>query len=86
MASNFEGMEFREYCLGIGVKKCEVFANNPRANGAMERMNGNVFSAVKKKSLVGIPKGKWAEMLPTSALLPQDLRVLPPSGCYMVPK
>lgn len=57
------GVEFEEYCRSIEVKKCEISAGNPRANEAVEHMNGNVFTALAK-ALTGLLKGKWAEVLP----------------------
>lgn len=38
--------------------------SNPRANGAVESTNGNVFNAVSK-AVVGLAKGKWVEVLPS---------------------
>ena len=60
----FEAAEFREYCLSIGVKKCNASVDHPKANRLVEKMNGTLFHGVGR-ALTGLPKGKWAEVLPS---------------------
>jgi hypothetical protein len=58
----FDCQDFREYCRSIGAKLRFAFVYHPQSNGAVERANGQVFSAVKK-CLFDQKKGKWANEL-----------------------
>jgi transposase InsO family protein len=58
----FDCQDFREYCCSIGAKLRFAFVYHPQSNGAVERANGKVFSAVKK-CLFDQKKGKWADEL-----------------------
>jgi transposase InsO family protein len=56
----FDCQDFREYCRSIGTKLCFASVYHPQSNGAVERANGQIFSAVKK-CLFEQKKGKWAD-------------------------
>jgi hypothetical protein len=58
-------MEFRIFCSKLGIKLAFASVNHPESNGAVERANGLIFSAVSKV-LFDMPKGKWAQELVTS--------------------
>jgi hypothetical protein len=40
-----------------------TFVYHPQSNGVVERANGKIFSAIKKR-LLDDKKGKWADQLP----------------------
>jgi transposase InsO family protein len=44
----FDCQDFREYCRSIGTKLCFASVYHPQSNGAVERANGQIFSAIKK--------------------------------------
>jgi transposase InsO family protein len=44
----FDCQDFREYCRSIGTKLCFASVYHPQSNGAVERTNGQIFSAIKK--------------------------------------
>jgi transposase InsO family protein len=44
----FDCQDFREYCRSIGTKLCFTSVYHPQSNGAVERANGQIFSAIKK--------------------------------------
>jgi transposase InsO family protein len=58
----FDCQDFREYCRSIGTKLCFASIYHPQSNGAVERANGQIFSAIKK-CLFEQKKGKWADEL-----------------------
>jgi hypothetical protein len=47
----------------MGVKTAFTSLYHPQSNGAVEKVNALIFTAVKKL-LENQPKGKWAEELP----------------------
>jgi transposase InsO family protein len=57
----FDCQDFREYCR-CGTKLCFASVYHPQSNGAVERANGQIFSAIKK-CLFEQKKGKWADEL-----------------------
>jgi hypothetical protein len=58
----FDCQDFREYCHSIGTKLRFASVYHPQFNGAVERANGQAFSAIKK-CLFDQKKGKWADEL-----------------------
>jgi hypothetical protein len=54
---------FKEFCHEMGVKAAFASVYHPHSNGAVERANTLIFSAIKK-ILLDQPKGNWAEELP----------------------
>jgi transposase InsO family protein len=58
----FDCQDFREYCRSIGTRLCFAFMYHPQFNGAVERANGQIFSAINK-CLFDQKKGKWADEL-----------------------
>jgi transposase InsO family protein len=58
----FDCQDFREYCHSIGTKLRFASVYHPQSNGAVERANGQIFSAIKK-CLFEQKKGKWADEL-----------------------
>jgi transposase InsO family protein len=58
----FDCQDFREYCRSIGTKLCFAFVYHPQSNGAVERANGQIFSAINK-CLFEQKKGKWVNEL-----------------------
>jgi transposase InsO family protein len=58
----FNCQDFREYCRSIGTKLCFASVYRPQSNGAVERANRQIFSAIKK-CLFEQKKGKWADEL-----------------------
>jgi hypothetical protein len=59
----FDSKDFRELCNSIGTKAVFAFVYHPQSNGVVERANGKIFSAIKKR-LLNDKKGKWADQLP----------------------
>ena len=55
----FDCVEFRSFYRELGIKLAFTSVNHPESNGAVERANGLIFSAVSK-ALFDMPKGKWA--------------------------
>jgi transposase InsO family protein len=58
----FDCQNFREYCRSIRTKLCFASVYHPQSNDAVERANGQIFSAIKK-CLLEQKKGKWADEL-----------------------
>jgi hypothetical protein len=58
----FDCQDFREYCRSIGTKLRFASMYHPQSNGAVERTNRQIFSAIKK-CLFKQKKGKWADEL-----------------------
>jgi transposase InsO family protein len=46
---NFNNHQFREYCENSGIDVRYVLVAHPRANGQVERANGMVLDALKKR-------------------------------------
>jgi hypothetical protein len=59
----FDNQDFREFCSSIGTKAVFASVYHPHSNGVVERANGKIFSAIKKR-LLDDKKGKWADQLP----------------------
>jgi ribonuclease HI len=59
----FDSQDFREFCCSIGTKPVFASVYHPQSNGVVERANGKIFSAIKKR-LLDDKKGKWADQLP----------------------
>jgi transposase InsO family protein len=59
----FDSNKFKEFCTSIGTKLAFPSIYHPESNGAVERANRAVFSAISK-TLFNLLKGKWVEELP----------------------
>jgi transposase InsO family protein len=46
----FDSQDFREFCSSIGTKSVFAFVYHPQSNDVVERANGKIFSAIKKKA------------------------------------
>ena len=58
----FDSDKFKEFCQSIGTKKAFASVYHPESNGAVERANRIVFSAISK-TLFNLHKGRWTEEL-----------------------
>jgi IS30 family transposase len=58
----FDNQDFKEFCNSIGKKVVFASVYHPQSNREVERANGKIFSAIKKR-LLDDKKGKWAEQL-----------------------
>jgi hypothetical protein len=52
-----------EFCCSIGTKPVFASVYHPQSNSVVERANGKILSAIKKR-LLDDKKGKWADQLP----------------------
>jgi hypothetical protein len=59
----FDSQDFRDFCFSIGTKLVFASVYHLQYNGVVERANGKIFSAIKKR-LLDDKKGKWADQLP----------------------
>ena len=59
----FDSNNFRDFCKSIETSLAFASVYHPESNGAVERANRVVFSAISKM-LFGLRKGKWVEELP----------------------
>ena len=59
----FDPDKFKEFYQSIGTKIAFASVYHPGSNGAVERANIIVFSAISK-TLFNLRKGKWIEELP----------------------
>jgi transposase InsO family protein len=59
----FDNQDFREFYSSIGTQAVLASVYHPQSNGVVERANGKISSAIKKR-LLEDKKGKWAEQLP----------------------
>jgi hypothetical protein len=59
----FNNQDFRDFCFSIGTKPVFTSVYHPQSNGVVERVNGKIFTAMKKR-LLDDKKGKWADQLP----------------------
>jgi IS30 family transposase len=59
----FDCNKFKEFCTSIGTKLAFASVYHSESNGAVERANRAVFSAISK-TLFNLHKGKWVEELP----------------------
>jgi hypothetical protein len=62
-ATSFDSEEFKGFCNSLRTKIHFASVYYPQSNGAVERVNAEIFDAVRKR-LEGCPKGKWVEELP----------------------
>ncbi|CAO2190587.1 unnamed protein product [Urochloa humidicola] len=54
---------FVSYCDNMGTKVCFASVYHPQSNGACERANGSILTALSKR-IFDQPKGTWAGELP----------------------
>jgi hypothetical protein len=68
LVSNFNNHQFWEYCENSGIDIRYVSVAHPRANGQVERANGMVLNALKKRLHDAANKkgGKWIKELPNA--------------------
>ncbi|CAN6244166.1 unnamed protein product [Urochloa humidicola] len=59
----FDCDRFVSYCNDMGTKVCFAFVYHPQSNGACERANGSILTALGKR-FFDQSKGMWAEELP----------------------
>jgi ribonuclease HI len=66
LGSNFNNHQFWEYCENSGIDVRYVSVAHPRANGQVERANGMVLDALKKRlhDAANSNGGKWIKELP----------------------
>jgi hypothetical protein len=58
----FDNQDFRDFCFSIGTKPVFASVYHPQSNSVVERANGKIFSAIKKR-LLDDKKGKWTDQL-----------------------
>jgi hypothetical protein len=68
LGSNFNNHQFWEYCENSGIDVLYVSIAHPRANGQVERDNGMVLDALKKRlhDAANTKGGKWIKELPNA--------------------
>jgi hypothetical protein len=68
LGSNFNNHQFWEYCENRGIDVRYVSVAHPRANGQVERANGMVLDALKKRlhDAANTKGGKWIKELPNA--------------------
>jgi transposase InsO family protein len=68
LGSNFINHQFWEYCKNSGIDVRYVLVTHPRANGQVERGNGMVLDALKKRlhDTANTKVGKWIKELPNA--------------------
>jgi hypothetical protein len=68
LGSNFNNHQFWEYCENSGIDVRCVSIAHPRANGQLERANGMVLNALKKRlhNAANSKGGKWIKELPNA--------------------
>jgi transposase InsO family protein len=68
LGPNFNNHQFSEYCENSGIDFRYVSVTHPRANGQVERANGMVFDALKKRlrDAANTKGGKWIKELPNA--------------------
>jgi transposase InsO family protein len=59
----FDSDKFKEFCKSLRTILAFASVYHPESNGAVERANRIVFSAISK-TLFNLRKGKWVEELP----------------------
>ena len=59
----FDYTIFRQFCTQLGTKLRFASVYHPQSNRAVGRVNGIIFSGIKK-NITEQPKGKWADELP----------------------
>ena len=68
LGSNFNNHQLWEYCENSGIDVRYVSVAHPRANGQVERTNGMVLDALKKRlyDAANTKGGKWIKELPNA--------------------
>jgi hypothetical protein len=68
LGSNFNNHQFWDYCENSGIDVRYVSVAHPRANGQVERANGMVLDALKKRlhNAANSKEGKWIKELPNA--------------------
>jgi hypothetical protein len=68
LGSNFNNHQFWEYCENSWIDVRYVSVAHPRANGQVERANGMVLDALKKRlhDAANTKEGKWIKELPNT--------------------
>jgi hypothetical protein len=68
LGSNFKNHQFWEYCENSGIDIRYVSVAHPQANGQVERANGMVLDALKKRlhDAANTKGGKWIKELPNA--------------------
>jgi hypothetical protein len=68
LGSNFNNHQFWEYCENSGIDVRYVSVAHPRANRQVERANGMVLDALKKRlhDAANTKGGKWIKELPNA--------------------
>jgi hypothetical protein len=68
LGSNFNNHQFWECCENSGIDVRYVSVAHPRANGQVERANGMVLDALKKRlhEATNSKEGKWIKELPNA--------------------
>jgi ribonuclease HI len=88
LGSNFNNHRFWEYCENSGIDVRYVSVAHPRANGQVERANGMVLDALKKRlhDTANTKGGKWIKELPNAirGLLTQPTKPTGQSPYFMV--
>jgi ribonuclease HI len=59
----FDSQDFRDFRLSIRTKLAFALVYHAQSNGVVERANGKIFIAIKKR-LLDDKTGKWADQLP----------------------
>jgi transposase InsO family protein len=67
LGSNFNNHQFWEYCENSGIDVRYISVAHPRANGQVERANGMLLDALKKRlhDAANTKGGKWSRNCPT---------------------
>jgi hypothetical protein len=63
IVDNGKQFDSQDFCLPIGTKPAFASIYHPQSNSVVERANGKIFTAIKKR-LLDDQKGKWADQLP----------------------
>jgi hypothetical protein len=84
LGSNFNNHQFWEYCENNGIDVRYVSVAHPRANGQVERANGMVLDALKKRlhDASNTKGGKWIKELPNAL---SGLRTQPTKTTWQSP-
>jgi transposase InsO family protein len=66
LGSNFTSSEFFDFCEKRSIQSKYALVAHPRANGQVERVNGMILDALRKKVFDKSEKlaGKWIRELP----------------------
>jgi hypothetical protein len=88
LGSNFNNHQFWEYCENTGIDVRYVSVAHPQANGQVERANGMVLDAVKKRlhDAANTKGGMWIKELPNAlwGLCTQPSRPMGQSPYFLV--